>query len=137
MASAGGGYSNAPFLAIGTKYGGTAGNVTRCVWTGLLSYTAFVWFVTGADDLGNLLTSGRAKFITAPNSPPTVSNVVISVFGDAPTNLPLHAFDLNGDPLTFQTNSLPTHGMNLNFDPTNGTLQYVPIRGYRGFDRFT
>lgn len=56
--------------------------------------------------------------------------------GDAPIPLALPASDPNGDALTFSLNTLPTRGLILDFDPNNGTLSYVPARGYRGSDRF-
>ena len=40
------------------------------------------------------------------------------------------------DALTYTTNSIPLHGVNQNFNP-NGTVTYLPTRGFRGLDRFT
>jgi hypothetical protein len=93
--------------------------------------------VTLTDSLGNSTTSPIWSFSTAGNTAPVASNHVLTVLGDAPTNLALTASDINGDPLTYRTNSLPQHGLNSNFNPAAGTLTFSPIRGYRGSDRFT
>src|SRR5262249_27463046 len=97
----------------------------------------YEWYVQVTDPLGNTTTSGRSKFVTAPGSPPSVSNTLITIYGDNPTNLTLTAYDPNGDPVTFHTNTLPTHGVLKNFVPGTGAYTYYPERGFRGFERFT
>jgi hypothetical protein len=136
MATAGGGSSNAPFAAMATFSNIVPGQVTSCVWTGLQTYTAYQWYVSVSDGAGNTTTSPVWKFTTAPNSPPTVANKSVPIYGDASTNLTLTANDANGDPLTFHTNTLPSHGLLSNFNPATGAFTYSPARGYRGFDVF-
>jgi len=71
------------------------------------------------------------------NYPPVASNLTATVNGDFATNLLLRASDINGDVLTFITNSLPTRGLVLNLDPASGAFTYVPAHGYSGADSFT
>jgi hypothetical protein len=132
-----GGTSGAPFNLIGEVSNVTAGGTASLVWPGRQYATPYEWYVVVTDESGNLITSPTWHFTTAPNVGPVTSNQVLTVFGDASTNVTLPAFDINGDPLIFRTNSLPLHGINLNFNPNGGTLTYCPVRGYRGFDRFT
>jgi hypothetical protein len=131
------GSNGAPFTLIGTVANLTPGGVASLVWPGRQANTAYDWYVTVTDAQGAATTGPVWRFVTAPNAAPVASNQLLTVTGDAPTNLTLTAYDPNDDALTFQTHSLPTHGLNLNFVPTAGTLTYVPARGFRGFDRFT
>src|SRR5205085_951403 len=134
MQLASGGASNAPFSALATNTGVAAGMITSFAWTGLQTYAAYDWYVTVTDPAGNTTTSALWKFTTAPNSPPTVSNTLITIYGDASTNLALVAHDPNGDAVTFQTNTLPTQGLLRNFLPATGAFSYSPARGFRGVD---
>jgi hypothetical protein len=113
-----------------------AGAIASYVWTNLQTYANYEWYVTVTDPAGGTTTSPLWRFTTAPNSAPTVSNRLITVYGDAPTNLTLIASDVNGDPLTFHTNTLPTHGLVRNFEPATGAFTYFPARGFRGVDFF-
>jgi hypothetical protein len=106
-------------------------------WNGLSYSTSYEWYVVLTDTNGNSINGPLWRFSTVANAAPVTSNRLVTVAGDAPVNLTLTASDANNDPLTFFTNSLPTHGVNVNFNPTAGTLTYIPVRGYRGFDRFT
>jgi hypothetical protein len=137
MQSASGGSNDVPFVVLSTNTAVSAGAVTSCVWTGLQSYSSYEWYVTVTDSSGNTTTGALWKFTTAPNSSPTVSNTLLTIYGDAPTNLILTAHDANGDAITFHTNSLPTHGLLKNFVAASGAYSYWPVRGFRGLDRFT
>ena len=137
MQTASGISSNAPFVALGTNFNVAPGGISSCTWTGLQTYANYEWYVTVTDPAGNSTTSTAWRFSTAPNSPPTVSNTLITVYGDASTNLVLVGTDPNGDALSFRTNTLPTHGLLQNFNTNSGAYTYFPIRGFRGLDRFT
>lgn len=136
------------FNELGALSNVAPGSVVSLVWPGRQHSTMYEWYVTLTDAAGN--TSYPASldpqpsnlsrlwaFTTGPNLAPLASNQLVTIFGDAPTNLTLVAFDPNGDPLTYRTNSLPTHGVNLAFDTNNGIITYLPVRGSRGSDRFT
>lgn len=132
-----GGTNDAPYDLLGTFTNVAPGSVASLVWSNRQVNTTYEWYVAVTDELGNMTTTPSWRFATAPNSPPTATNSVTTIYGDAPTNLVVTAYDLNGDHLTFETNSvIPLHGLNLNFNTNNGTFTYVPIRGYRGTDRF-
>lgn len=131
------GTNSSEFNLIGVSSNVPSGNLASIVWPGLQKNTAYEWYVHVTDTSNNTTTSPVWHFSTAPNSPPITSNQVMTVIGDAPTNLMLTAFDANGDDLTFQTNSWPLHGLNSNFDANNGAITYLPARGFRGQDRFT
>jgi hypothetical protein len=130
------GSNSAPYSLLGTLSNVPPGTIASLPWPGRQNNTAYEWYVVVTDSLGNSLNGPVWRFSTAPNSAPTASNQTLTIFGDAPTNLTLIASDLNGDPLTFRTNSVPLRGRNSNFNPTNGTILYEPIRGYRGADLF-
>jgi hypothetical protein len=127
---------NTPYDLLGTFTNVPPGGLASLIWTGRVSNTKYEWYAAITDSVSNIITGPTWQFTTAPNSPPVTSNRLINVYGDAPTNLTLTAFDANGDHLTFSANS-PSHGVNLDFDSDAGTLTYVPARGFRGFDRFT
>lgn len=136
MQTAAGGPAGAPFTALATNTGVAPGAITSCTWPGLQYYSAYEWYVTITDSQGNVTTGPTWRFSTASNAPPIVTNSTITIYGDAPTNLTLQAYDVNGDPLTFQTNSLPLRGVLNNFNPTAGTVTYIPVRGSRSLDGF-
>ena len=71
------------------------------------------------------------------NFAPVASNLTWNVYADAATNLVLKGGDINGDPITFLTNSLPGRGLLSNFNPTNGAFTYTPAHGFTGADSFT
>lgn len=132
------GTNESPFEVIGTSSNVPPGNVVSLVWSNRQANTPYEWYVVLTDTANNLTTSPTWRFSTAPlqNSPPVASNQLFTVIGDAPTNLVLHAFDPDGDPLLFFTNSVPMHGLIQNFNSTDGTLTYLPTRGFRSLDRF-
>jgi hypothetical protein len=66
-----------------------------------------------------------------------VTNRLVSVSANEPTQVLLTGTDRNSDALTFWTRFLPLHGMVTDLDPASGTLTYVPAWGYSGLDRFT
>ncbi len=136
MQTPGGSSSNVPVALVATRTNVAPGAVTSCVWAGLQSFASYEWYATVTDALGNTSTSSTWKFSTAPNTPPVVTNRTISVYGDAATNIVLIASDINGDALTFSTNTWPTHGLLQNLVPSAGVVTYTPTRGYRGFDKF-
>lgn len=131
------GSNGGPYALIGTISNVPSGNLASLPWPGRQSNTAYEWYVVVNDEVGNSTTSPAWRFTTAPNTAPTVANALITIYGDAPTNLNLVAVDPNGDTLTFQTNTLPTHGVLKPFTPVGGAYTYIPVRGYRGSDRFT
>lgn len=131
------GTNGAPFELIGTVTNVPSGSTASLVWSNRQVNTAYEWYAIASDEADNATLSQTWRFATAPNSPPTVANALLTIYGDSPTNLMLTANDLNGDVLTFQTNTLPVHGLLSNFNPVGGAYTFVPIRGYRGSDRFT
>jgi hypothetical protein len=137
MQTAGGGATNAPFVALGAYSNVVPGNVISCVWTGLQNFAAYQWYATVSDDAGNVTTSPVWKFTTVPATPPTVSNTVITVYGDAETNLNLIAYNTGAGSVTFRTNTPPTQGLIRNFNTGTGSFTYSPARNYRGTERFT
>jgi hypothetical protein len=132
----GSGAAGTAYTALGTNTGVHSGDVVSCAWPGLHADKTYEWYVTLTDELGNTSTSPTWRFISAPNAAPFASNQLVTVTGDAPSQVTLSASDPNGDALTFRLNTLPTRGLILNFDTNNGTLTYLPARGYRGSDRF-
>jgi hypothetical protein len=136
MQAASSGSNSLPYVLLSTQTNVPAGAIASYVWTNLQTYANYEWYVTVTDPAGGTTTSPLWRFTTAPNSAPTVSNRLITVYGDAPTNLTLIASDVNGDPLTFHTNTLPTHGLVRNFEPATGAFTYFPARGFRGVDFF-
>ena len=124
------------FAAIATKTV-ESGSTTSVAWPGLDGNQSYQWYVKLTDAFGNQTFSEIFNFATTNNLAPVVTNRLVTVPGDVPSVLTLTAFDGNGDALTFQTNSQPIRGLNFDFNPTNGTITYVPARGFRGLDRFT
>lgn len=129
------GQTNAPFVALGTNTVASS-NVVSCVWPGLTNGVSYEWYAVVRDDFGNAVTNSVWRFKVA-NLAPVATNQVRVVYGDLETNLVLAVGDLNGDALTFLTNTWPTHGALEHFQPAFGTVKYLPARGYRGTDRFT
>jgi hypothetical protein len=126
-----------PFTAIGTNVEVVLGSQTNFAWSGLQTNKTYEWYAKVTDPAGNTFISPSRRFTTSVNTAPVVTNQFLAVVGDQPTELTLPAFDANGDPLTFRTNSRPVHGLNSNFDSNVGIITYMPARGYRGPDRFT
>ncbi len=124
-----------PFQPLATNVV-SAGGTVGCVWPGLTNGITYEWYAVVNDDDGNSATTTTWRFTTAEVAP-TATNQSRTVIGDTSTNLVLTIGDANGDALTFQTNTLPQHGQLQAFNPSLGTVTYVPIRGYRGTDRFT
>ncbi len=135
------GSSGTPYVALATNTGVAPNTTTSCVWTGLQAKKAYDWYVKVADAEGNSVVSAPWQFATlakfAPNSAPIASAQLVTVPGDAPVSLALRATDPDGDAVTFQITSEPLNGSIADFDSDNGTLTYLPARGYRGPDRVT
>jgi hypothetical protein len=126
------------FVALATNLAVAPGSLSTCVWPGLLADKAYEWYVAVTDQSGITVTSPVWRFATAfSNARPTTPNVALTVLGDSPAILTLPASDLDGDLLTFQTNTSPSHGLLRNLDPSSGTVTYWPAYGYHGSDRFT
>jgi len=96
----------------------------------------YEWYAVVKDDFGNTATTATWRF-SSFNIAPTATNQSRTVTGDSSTNLVLTVGDVNGDALTFQTNTFPLHGQLQSFNSAAGVVTYVPIHGYRGTDRFT
>jgi len=124
-----------PFQPLATNIV-SAGGLVSYVWSGLTNGVTYEWYAVVRDEAGNIETSSTWRFSTA-NAAPTATNQARTVTGDAPTNLFMTVGDPNGDALTFITNTFPQHGQLQAFNPSAGSITYVPIRGYRGTDRFT
>ena len=124
-----------PFQPLATNIVSAAGPVS-CVWHGLTNGVTYEWYAVVTDQAGNTATSPTWRFSTA-NVAPTATNQSRTVIGDTSTNLLMAVGDANGDALIFQTNTAPQHGQLQAFNPSLGLVTYVPIRGYRGTDRFT
>jgi len=127
-----------PIIALTTNANVASGSATSFIWSGLNHGKTYEWYVVLTDQAGNLTVSPTWRFSTAPNVAPVASNKLVTVTGDAPSNLDLKlgAFDANNDPLTFATNSFPMHGSIPAFNTNSGIITYQPIHGYRGSDRF-
>ena len=70
------------------------------------------------------------------NYPPVASNLIFNVPADVSTPLALRGSDLNGDAITFTTNSLPARGLISNFNPANGAFVYTPAHAFSGSGSF-
>ncbi|MDB6029248.1 MAG: phosphohydrolase [Verrucomicrobiales bacterium] len=125
------------YVALGTNVNVAIGAQNSFSWSGLQANKTYEWYARVTDQAGNTILSPARRFNTGANTAPVVSNQTLTVIGDRATQLTLPAFDANGDPLTFQTNSRPLRGLNYNFDPFNGTITYLPAHRYRGPDQFT
>ena len=82
-------------------------------------------------------TTNDSFTMVKQNFAPVATNLTLNVAGDVATNLLLRAGDINGDTVTFVSNSFPAHGLIANFDPASGLLTYTPAHGYSGPDSFT
>lgn len=131
-----GGFPGTPYVALATNLNVVPGAQSSFVWPGLQASKTYEWYVKVTDQNGNSLISPSRKFKTTVNAQPVANNQSVTIVGDQPTLLTLTAFDANGDSLTFSTNSRPVRGLNFDFDPTNGTITYLPARGFRGLDQF-
>jgi hypothetical protein len=125
------------YAAIGTNAGVAPGSVTACAWSGRVPITTYDWYVKVTDAAGNSYISPSSRFTTAANSPPVVTNRILTVTGDQQTQVTLTASDSNGDAVTFAINGQPASGLMTGFDPALGLLTYTPARGFRGVDRLT
>lgn len=70
------------------------------------------------------------------NNAPVSSNQTLTVNSGFATNIFLHGSDLDGDPLTYHTNSLPLHGTLSAFNANSGAIVYTATPGYSGTDSF-
>jgi hypothetical protein len=136
MSPPAGSTTNEPFVLLNTVSNVAPGGVASCVWSNRALNTAYEWYAVATDSLGNIATSSPWGFVTGPNMPPVVSNRLVTITADAPTNLSFVAFDPNGDHLTFNITTAPTHGLYQNFNPGTGEFTYLPARSFRGVDRF-
>jgi hypothetical protein len=113
--------------------------VTSCAWTGVQTRKTYDWYVRVTDGGGNSVTTSPWRFTTktkfAVNTAPTANGQLATVPGDVPAALTLTGSDADGDPLTYQITSQPLGGMVKDFDPNDGSVTYLPARGYRGPDR--
>jgi len=127
-----------PITVLATNTGVASGGTASTVWSGLNHGKTYEWHVVLTDESGDLTVSPTWRFTTAPNVAPVASNKVVTITGDALSNLDLNlgALDANNDPLTFATNSFPMHGSVPAFNTNSGIITYQPIHGYRGSDRF-
>ncbi len=125
------------FAAVGTNVNAAVGSTNSFGWSGLQPNKTYEWYAVVTDEAGNKIISPSRRFSTGNNSAPVVSNQTATIPGDQPTTLTMLASDPNGDAIFFKTNSRPLRGLNSDFNSTNGTITYLPARGYRGLDRFT
>lgn len=68
---------------------------------------------------------------------PVARGQTVTVQSGVPARITLQAGDLDGDPLSFRTNSATLHGALTEFDANSGDLRYTPQPGYLGADSFT
>jgi hypothetical protein len=131
------GSSGTPYTLLGTYSNVAPGSVLSCPFPALDPNTTYEWYVRVADAAGNAAISTTGRFATGTNSPPTVTNRVVTVAADQPTLLSLYATDRNGDYLTLWTKTPPVHGTTSDSDAVQGTFTYIPARGFSGVDHFT
>ena len=84
-----------------------------------------------------IISTQQVLNCAAFNNPPVASNQTVTVSPNTATNLTLKGSDVDGDPITFRTNSLPAHGMLANFNAATGAITYTPAANYSGPDSFT
>jgi endonuclease/exonuclease/phosphatase family metal-dependent hydrolase len=118
----GAGYRTSPTITLGSASEGAN------PFTGYLDRVRFD---------SRALTPAEFDYPAGPNRPPVVTNELVTVTGDAPAALTLAGADPDGDPVTFQLKSAPLEGLVTGFNATNGSLVYLPARGFRGLDRLT
>ncbi len=71
------------------------------------------------------------------NQAPVASNLSFTINADSATNLPLVAFDQDGQSLTYSIASQPTNGLLSALFSTNGVFVYTPAHAFVGTDLFT
>jgi hypothetical protein len=132
----GSGVSPTAYVPVGTNTAIVPGTQSSVVWKSGQPNKTYEWYATVADSFGNTYRTAPQVFITTSNAAPFASNQTVTVTGDQPSQLALIGSDVDGNVLTYKTNSSPIRGLNTDFNPTNGTLVYTPARGFRGIDRF-
>jgi subtilisin-like proprotein convertase family protein len=85
----------------------------------------------------SVISSQQVLNCSVFNNPPVASNQAVSVTMNTATVLTLKGSDVDGDPITFRTNSLPAHGTLSDFNTLTGAITYTPAAGYIGPDSFT
>jgi hypothetical protein len=123
-----------PFALLETLTNVAPASVVGIAFPALQPSTQYEWHVKVTDRLGNVVYSPIGRFATAINSPPSVQNQSVGVFGDRPSVLNLPASDANNDVLSFWTTATPLHGMVTDIDSVSRKLTYLPVRGYQGSD---
>lgn len=124
-----------PYVALGTNTGVSPGSLASLAFPDVQPNKTYEWYATVTDQNGQQVASPRWLFTTAPNAAPVASNLNLTIPGDETSALVLPAWDANGDALTFRINP-PNQGLVSNFDTNNGTLTYLPARGFRGTEIF-
>jgi Concanavalin A-like lectin/glucanases superfamily/K319L-like, PKD domain/Bacterial Ig domain len=71
------------------------------------------------------------------NNPPTATGQSVSLDQDKQIDITLQASDADNDKLQFDIAADPSQGSLTNFDKEQGTITYVPKKGYFGDDKFS
>jgi Ca2+-binding RTX toxin-like protein len=122
--------------AVGTPAHGTAviqdGNVRYTPdpnYNGGDSFTYTISDGNGGTDLASV-----ALTVTPVNDAPVAADSSAQVAQDTPEDIPLHATDLDGDPLTYAVVTQPLHGT---LSGSGSIRTYSPDDRYHGPDSFT
>jgi subtilisin-like proprotein convertase family protein len=84
-----------------------------------------------------VISSQQVQNCTVYNNAPVANNQSVTVPTNTAVNLTLTGSDVDGDPLSFRTNSLPVHGTLSNFSTLTGAITYRAVAGFSGTDNFT
>ena len=89
---------------------------------------------TIADGNGGSDSASVALTVTPVNDPPVAEDSSAQVAQDTPEDIPLHASDIDGDPLTYDIVDEPQHGT---LTGSGSIRTYTPDLRYNGPDSFT
>ena len=122
--------------AVGTPAHGTAviedGNVRYTPSPNYNGGDSFTYTIS--DGNGGTDSASVALTVTPVNDAPVATDSSAQVAQDTPEDIPLHATDLDGDPLTYAIVAQPEHGT---LSGAGSSRTYTPDDHYHGTDSFT
>jgi Ca2+-binding RTX toxin-like protein len=123
-------------IAVGTPAHGTA-----VIQDGDARYTPDANYIGGdsftytiSDGNGGTDLASVALTVTPVNDAPAATDSSAQVAQDTPEDIPLHATDLDGDPLTYAIVAQPEHGT---LSGAGSSRTYTPDHHFHGPDSFT